>query len=297
MNGHLEVLQWCRAHGCRWSNNTWELAVMKGQLSILQWCAVSDFSRRVSCIFASKSLGLLSWLLANDLTKVDGTITACWSAAFWGNLEVLQWLRTEGCPWNESVSLTAATCGNLDVLKWCTANGCPWEARRCAKGAALHQQLHVVRWLEAKRPPFLARCSMLHRSAMMAIQDHLRICGFVTGACSVAAFIWAGMLGGILGFTMFSVVQIVVVILLLQLGCTIFGLGCVDGIMVMVLYVILWYMMTLSNSITAILMVLGGVTYAYGQPLGMRAVPAILMVLGGITYAYGRLLEMRALDK
>ncbi|CAM9808212.1 unnamed protein product, partial [Sphacelaria rigidula] len=153
MNGHLEVLQWCRAHGCRWSNNTWELAVMKGQLSILQWCAVSDFSRRVSCIFASKSLGLLSWLLANDLTKVDGTITACWSAAFWGNLEVLQWLRTEGCPWNESVSLTAATCGNLDVLKWCTANGCPWEARRCAKGAALHQQLHVVRWLEAKRPP------------------------------------------------------------------------------------------------------------------------------------------------
>lgn len=68
-----------------------------------------------------------------------------------GNLEVLQWLRAEGCPWTEMLNTDAATYGHLEVLKWCTANGCPWDARICAFEAVSCQQLHVIRWLEARR--------------------------------------------------------------------------------------------------------------------------------------------------
>ena len=42
-----------------------------------------------------------------------------------GHLEVLQWARANGCPWNEWTCFQAAQCGHLDVLQWALANGCP----------------------------------------------------------------------------------------------------------------------------------------------------------------------------
>jgi len=46
-------------------------------------------------------------------------------AATGGQLEVLQWLRTNGCPWNADTCSVAATGGHLEVLQWLRANGCP----------------------------------------------------------------------------------------------------------------------------------------------------------------------------
>lgn len=37
---------------------------------------------------------------------------------------MLQWMRTNGCPWNEMVCVYAASAGHLDILKWAYANGC-----------------------------------------------------------------------------------------------------------------------------------------------------------------------------
>ncbi len=44
-----------------------------------------------------------------------------------GHLEVLKWLRANGCPWNEEVCGLAATEGHLEILKWARENGCPIE--------------------------------------------------------------------------------------------------------------------------------------------------------------------------
>ena len=41
-------------------------------------------------------------------------------------MEVLKWLRQNGCPWNESACFNAAERGQLEVLKWLRQNGCPW---------------------------------------------------------------------------------------------------------------------------------------------------------------------------
>jgi hypothetical protein len=43
-----------------------------------------------------------------------------------GHLEVLQWLRANGCPWDEHTCMCAAAYDRLEVLKWARANGCPW---------------------------------------------------------------------------------------------------------------------------------------------------------------------------
>ena len=50
---------------------------------------------------------------------------ACAEAAEGGHLEVLKWLRAEGCPWDEDACTEAAWYGRLEVLKWLRDNGCP----------------------------------------------------------------------------------------------------------------------------------------------------------------------------
>jgi hypothetical protein len=38
---------------------------------------------------------------------------------------VLQWARTNGCPWDEGTCTNAALHGHLEVLQWARSNGCP----------------------------------------------------------------------------------------------------------------------------------------------------------------------------
>jgi hypothetical protein len=51
-----------------------------------------------------------------------------------GHLAVLQWLRANGCPWDENTCSQAAWVGHLAVLQWARANGCAWK--RVERGAA-----------------------------------------------------------------------------------------------------------------------------------------------------------------
>jgi hypothetical protein len=43
-----------------------------------------------------------------------------------GHLEVLQWLRANGCPWDETTCAYAARRGgHSELLSWAQANGAP----------------------------------------------------------------------------------------------------------------------------------------------------------------------------
>ena len=44
---------------------------------------------------------------------------------------MLQWARTNGCPWNKWTCAAAAEGGHLEVLQWLRANGCPWNWVTC----------------------------------------------------------------------------------------------------------------------------------------------------------------------
>ena len=44
-----------------------------------------------------------------------------------GRLEVLQWARANGCPWDKWTCERAAEGGHLEVLQWARANGCSWD--------------------------------------------------------------------------------------------------------------------------------------------------------------------------
>ena len=55
-------------------------------------------------------------------------------AAMGGHLEVLQWARANGCPWDEKTCMHAAEGGHLEVLQWARANGCPWDVHVHERG-------------------------------------------------------------------------------------------------------------------------------------------------------------------
>ena len=49
-------------------------------------------------------------------------------AAMSGNLELVQWLRANGCPWDYATCTWAINRGHVPVLRWLRENGCPWRA-------------------------------------------------------------------------------------------------------------------------------------------------------------------------
>ena len=77
----------------------------------------------------------------------------CLYAGKGGQLEVLQWARGNGCPWDKWTCAFAAHGGQLEVLQWARANSCPWDANTCAF-AAKGGHLQVLQWLRANGCPW-----------------------------------------------------------------------------------------------------------------------------------------------
>ena len=114
------------------------------------------------CEGAARSghLEVLQWLRANGCPWDGWT---CKYAAEGGHLEVLQWARANGCPWNRNTCSSAARVGKLEVLQWARANGCPWVEETCTS-AASGGHLEVLQWLRVNG------CPWNHRTCAFAAQ-------------------------------------------------------------------------------------------------------------------------------
>ena len=93
-----------------------------------------------------------------------------WNAGWGGNLELVQWLRGEGCGWCTETCRFAAACGHLKVLQWLRANGCPWDTSTC-KQAALYGQLETLRWARENGCPWNAYTRALASSKLGYTDD------------------------------------------------------------------------------------------------------------------------------
>ena len=59
------------------------------------------------------------------------------SAVRGGHYDIIRWLRTKGCPWDNGACCAAVECGRFDVLKWLRENGCSWAGTRTGTGVSL----------------------------------------------------------------------------------------------------------------------------------------------------------------
>ena len=69
-------------------------------------------------------------------------------AAEYGDLGIMTWMKTNGCPWTSSTfSCAARYCDgtNFEVLEWLRINNCPWDDytffKNMIKQPAVHEWL------------------------------------------------------------------------------------------------------------------------------------------------------------
>ena len=62
-----------------------------------------------------------------------------------GRLEIMRWLRRNGCPWDAWTCAVLAEGAHLEALRWARENGCPWDARTIAAAEAGGHD-DVLRW-------------------------------------------------------------------------------------------------------------------------------------------------------
>jgi len=78
----------------------------------------------------------------------------CWLVAHTNNLELLKWAReVKHCEWDEKTINGEANKGNLEMLKYCFSNGCPYDEGESCVQAAIEGHLDCVRFLFDKVKP------------------------------------------------------------------------------------------------------------------------------------------------
>jgi len=80
----------------------------------------------------------------------------CDTAAYSGQLPLLQWARaqTPPFPWDETTSMAAAVNGHAEMLQWARAQDppCPWD-ESTTRAAVEGHHLSLLQWLLAQTPP------------------------------------------------------------------------------------------------------------------------------------------------
>jgi len=78
----------------------------------------------------------------------------CWQVALTNKLEFLKWAReVKHCEWDEWTINKAAYKGNLEMLKYCFSNGCPCDVEESCVQAAIGGHLDCLRFLVDKVKP------------------------------------------------------------------------------------------------------------------------------------------------
>ena len=110
--------------------------------------------------------------------------TCVWAARH-GQLAVLQWARSQGCSWNPWICGEAAQNGHLAVVQWARAQGGPWNEATCAEAAG-GGHLEVLQWVRAQGCPWDENtCSEAVRGGHLAVLQWARAqnCPWSFGDC------------------------------------------------------------------------------------------------------------------
>ncbi len=96
------------------------------------------------------NLNLMKWIRKQSCPWSSSTFC---SALSFGKVENMMWLKEEGCPWSGATFSSAAQSGNLDNMKWLKEEGCPWGGDTFYK-AAQSGNLDNMKWLKAEGCPW-----------------------------------------------------------------------------------------------------------------------------------------------
>jgi hypothetical protein len=98
----------------------------------------------------------------------------CEGVAATNKLEFLKWAReVKQCEWDERTIKAAAFKGNLEILKYCFSNGCPCEEKEACTQAAIEGHLDCLRFLFDKVEP--SQYAEMQAAEQAACKGHVDI--------------------------------------------------------------------------------------------------------------------------
>ena len=114
---------------------------MPGSVALVKWALAEGCPRENGNGFTMAAAAaahghqeLVRWLCREGGFAMDEYVMR--EAAGRGDLELVQRLRGEGCPWDYWTCFHAVDQGRVEVLRWARENGCPWRADTRHKAAA-----------------------------------------------------------------------------------------------------------------------------------------------------------------
>lgn len=120
--------------------------IINGYLNLLKWIDQKGYLIAYREVYAAAEYGqihVLEWLRTKyDFN--DSQISA--SAAISGDINVLSWLRDKNVPFASACCANAALRGHLHVIKWLLACGYPYDEYVCVF-AGMSGRLDLLKWL------------------------------------------------------------------------------------------------------------------------------------------------------
>jgi hypothetical protein len=120
--GNLALLQLLRTGGCDWDTE--------------------DTARDAA---SSGSLETVEWLRQQQGIEINAGVMA--AAARMGQIAMCEHLRSIGCEWGTSACEDAALCSELNMLRWLRQNGCPWTVRTVCMHAAYNGCTEILDYI------------------------------------------------------------------------------------------------------------------------------------------------------
>ena len=149
--GNKKLLEEYHANNHHKSGITYKFAANYDDIDLLEWlyenswpiiCEDQCDLGEIAVIKGRKDL--FEWALGKQACKLK-TLYCC-RAAENGNIDILKWLRAQGCPWSESTLGAAAMNGHTDIVHWAFFHDAPYNNLTCAC-AARGGHLHILLWL------------------------------------------------------------------------------------------------------------------------------------------------------
>ena len=128
--------------------------------AVLKYAGV-DVSKLGWRVWQCTSISTLEWMWEcvpwggkDNARYVMDQAWFCAEVAGTNKLEFLKWAReVKHCEWDEKTIKVAAAIGNLEMLKYCFSNGCPCDEKESCKQAAWKGHLDCLRFLFDKVKP------------------------------------------------------------------------------------------------------------------------------------------------
>lgn len=127
-------------------------------VSLLKWAISNAATTIISPRIFAKCVGyasieVLEWFLLRG--KLLLSVYAPVEAIKARRLDIIKWLRSKECPWDEKTSAAATLLPDgKEILMWLRDQNdiCPWKSDTC-QNAALVGNLSLLQWLREQNPP------------------------------------------------------------------------------------------------------------------------------------------------